>query len=71
MQLKDRIVKVEERFVKQHVCGLGKEAVFADRSVGWWLILESGIALRIRDPSEFVGCELVRITVEASHELDI
>ncbi len=40
-KMMDRVARVEQRFVRQWVRGVGKDAEFTDDGQGWWLKLET------------------------------
>lgn len=45
LSARDRVVKVEERFRRVYVSGIGKEAIFDEESIGWYVTTSSGISL--------------------------
>jgi hypothetical protein len=47
----DCVTKVEERFTSVYVSGIGKEAIFQNKSIGWWITLSSGISLYVGEDS--------------------
>jgi hypothetical protein len=60
----DRVTKVEERFTSVHVSGIGKEAVFRSKSIGWWITLSSGVSLYVgEDSAGFKERDKVKLTL--------
>jgi hypothetical protein len=58
------IERVEERFKKVHVSGIGKEAMFRDESTGWWIVLRGNISLYIgKDSAGYKSGDIVKLTV--------
>lgn len=62
------VLRVEERHVKTHVSGVGKEAIFNEDSLGWFVLVDGNIAIRVvpphGDPPDVKPGDRVRLTLE-------
>lgn len=61
-----KIVEVEEHFVPAYISGFGAEAVFENRSKGWFLYLEGSYeALHVgKEKPELQKGDRIKITLE-------
>lgn len=63
-----KAISVTERFVRQHISGVGDQAKFQDTSLGWYLLMEGSYeALYLgNEKPPFVSGDPIRITIEKS-----
>lgn len=61
-----KIVDVEEHFVPTYISGIGADALFENRSKGWFIYLEGSYeAIHVgKDKPELVKGDRVKITIE-------
>lgn len=61
---KATVTKVEERFTKTYQSGFSKDAKFEDVSLGWWIVIDSGVAFGVGNHKpEFKVGDVIPITL--------
>lgn len=64
--LRFKIFSIVERFRPVHISGIGKEAIFRQESLGWYVCLEPGFFLFSvgEKPANFKEGMAVKLTME-------